>query len=138
MAIPLRVTLAALSIMALSAADGQAGPNNPNNPNAPNVSVGRISPMQPDFTMRPLRSFRDPSPGGSPGGTAQPNRDFNDLYFRFVGAVSEYDRQTTVDHLVRVPHRQATDRRHVRRAARHLAAGSSKPAIRAQAKPAAD
>jgi hypothetical protein len=88
--------------------------------------VSGISNIRPELSMRAPRSFRDPAPGG---GTAQPvNRSFDDLYFRFVGAVSDYDREASIGNVLQNPHPQAAGRRQVRRAARDVAAGKANAA----------
>jgi hypothetical protein len=65
---------------------------------------------------------------GFPGGdvtTGVPNREFTDLWFRFVSAVSEYNRQGTVEQLLRdrVPYVVSPEQ--VRKAGRDLAANMS-------------
>lgn len=65
---------------------------------------------------------------GFPGGdstTGSPNRDFQDLWYRFVSAVSEYNRQGTVEQLLRdrVPYVISAEQ--VRKAGRDLAANLS-------------
>ena len=86
-------------------------------------SVSGISTLRPDLSMRPPRSFRDPAPNGS----AQPvNRSFDDLYFRLVAAVSDYDREASAGNLLQNPRPPAVKRRHIRRAGRDVATGAAK------------
>ena len=114
--------------MVVSDAGAQGGPNNPSAP--------AISPMRPDFTMRPPRSFRDPA--AATGTTQQDpvNRDFNELWSRFVSSVSGYDRQASVDSTLRTQRPQAASRRHVRRAARNVAADKANAATPRKKHPA--
>lgn len=58
-------------------------------------------------------------PGGDPGGMV--NRDFNDLWIRFVSSVSNYVRQNEVDQLLRARSPVAVSQQQVRKAARDLA-----------------
>lgn len=62
-------------------------------------------------------------PGGDPGG--QVNRDFNDLWIRFVSSVSSFVRQGEVDALLRSSTPSAVSHQQVRKAARDLAANLS-------------
>jgi hypothetical protein len=64
---------------------------------------------------------------GFPGGEAQsaPNREFNDLWLRFVSAVSSYQRQLTVDSLLRANIPSAISQEQVRKAGRDLAGNLS-------------
>ena len=59
-------------------------------------------------------------PGGSVSGTSV-NRDFNDLWLRFVSSVSSLVRQNDVEKLLRAPVPAAIDQQQVRKAARDLA-----------------
>jgi hypothetical protein len=58
-------------------------------------------------------------PGGDGGGT--PNREFNDLWLRFVSAVSSLIRQRTADQILRSNLPAAISQQQVRKAARDLA-----------------
>jgi len=64
---------------------------------------------------------------GLPGGEAQatPNREFNDLWLRFVSAVSSFQRQLTVDSLLRANIPSAISQEQVRKAGRDLAGNLS-------------
>ena len=65
---------------------------------------------------------------GLPGGDAsqgQPNREFNDLWLRFVSMMSSYVRQFTVDNLLRSTERMPVNAEQVREAGRDLAANLS-------------
>lgn len=64
------------------------------------------------------------APGGDPNGT-EPNRDFNELWLRFVSAVSSFARQLTVDRLLRTNIPVAVSQEQVRKAGRDLAANLS-------------
>ncbi|MCF7220874.1 hypothetical protein [Marilutibacter chinensis] len=64
------------------------------------------------------------APGGDPNGN-QPNREFNDLWLRFVSAVSSFARQLTVDRLLRSNIPVAVSQEQVRKAGRDLAANLS-------------
>ena len=58
---------------------------------------------------------------GFPGGDADsPNRDFNDLFMRFVSAVSSFVRQNTVDNLLRSNIAAPISQQQVRKSARDL------------------
>jgi hypothetical protein len=46
---------------------------------------------------------------GEPGGDAQPNSEFVDLWMRFVGAVAEFSRQQTVDELMEAIRKSGRD-----------------------------
>jgi hypothetical protein len=62
-------------------------------------------------------------PGGDSGGMV--NREFNDLWIRFVSSVSTYVRQNEVDKLLRVGIPSSVGGQQVRKAARDLAANLS-------------
>jgi hypothetical protein len=64
---------------------------------------------------------------GIPGGnaTGMVNRDFNDLWLRFVSSVSAYVRQSEVDRLLRQKVPNAISQQQVRKAARDLATNLS-------------
>ena len=64
---------------------------------------------------------------GIPGGEAEsaPNREFNDLWLRFVSAVSSYQRQLTVDSLLRANIPSAISQEQVRKSGRDLAGNLS-------------
>jgi hypothetical protein len=64
---------------------------------------------------------------GIPGGSAtgMVNRDFNDLWLRFVSSVSAYVRQSEVDRLLRQKVPNAISQQQVRKAARDLATNLS-------------
>lgn len=62
-------------------------------------------------------------PGGDSGGMV--NRDFNDLWIRFVSSVSSYVRQNEVDKLLRSGMPASISAQQVRKAARDLAANLS-------------
>jgi hypothetical protein len=62
-------------------------------------------------------------PGGDAMGTV--NRDFNDLWLRFVSSVSSYVRQNEVDRLLRADAPYAVGHQQVRKAARDLAGNLS-------------
>ena len=62
-------------------------------------------------------------PGGEPG--AMVNREFNDLWLRFVSSVSNYVRQSEVDQLLRARVANAISQQQVRKAARDLASNLS-------------
>lgn len=64
------------------------------------------------------------APGGNPNGN-EPNRDFNELWLRFISAVSEFGRQLTVDRLIRSNIPVAVSQEQVRKAGRDLAANLS-------------
>jgi hypothetical protein len=64
---------------------------------------------------------------GIPGGEAQstPNREFNDLWLRFISGVSSFQRQLTVDSLLRANIPSAISQEQVRKAGRDLAGNLS-------------
>jgi hypothetical protein len=62
-------------------------------------------------------------PGGEP--MQSPNREFNDLWLRFVSAVSSYFRQSTVDNLLRATIPAPITQEGLRKAGRDLAANLS-------------
>ncbi|KRD41343.1 hypothetical protein ASE38_17200 [Cellulomonas sp. Root930] len=62
-------------------------------------------------------------PGGDPGGMV--NRDFNDLWIRFVSSVSSFIRQNEVDSLLRSATPSPISHQQVRKAARDLASNLS-------------
>ncbi|MBW8840890.1 MAG: hypothetical protein JF608_03595 [Sphingomonadales bacterium] len=64
---------------------------------------------------------------GAPGGdtTNMVNREFNDLWLRFVSSVSAFIRQTEVDNLLRSAVPSAISQQQVRKAARDLASNLS-------------
>ena len=62
-------------------------------------------------------------PGGEPGGMI--NREFNDLWLRFVSSVSNFVRQNEVDNLLRSGSPSAISQQQVRKAARDLAGNLS-------------
>ncbi|GAB3334091.1 hypothetical protein GCM10027359_06570 [Marilutibacter aestuarii] len=64
------------------------------------------------------------APGGDPNAN-QPNREFNDLWLRFLSAVSSFSRQLTVDRLLRSNIPVAVSQEQVRKAGRDLAANLS-------------
>jgi len=70
-----------------------------------------------------MRAFG--APGGDPGAN-QPNREFNELWLRFVSAVSSFGRQLSVDRLLRTNIPVAVSQEQVRKAARDLGASLSR------------
>lgn len=64
------------------------------------------------------------APGGNPSGS-EPNRDFNELWLRFVSAVSSFGRQITVDRLLRTNIPVSVSQEQVRKSGRDLAANLS-------------
>src|SRR5262249_51430833 len=64
------------------------------------------------------------APGGNP--SIEPNRDFNELWLRFVSAVSSFTRQLTVEKLLRNSVPLAVSPEQVRKAARDLGANLSR------------
>ena len=64
------------------------------------------------------------APGGNPNGN-EPNRDFNELWLRFVSAVSTFARQLSVDRLLRTNIPVAVSQEQVRKAGRDAAANLS-------------
>lgn len=69
-----------------------------------------------------MRAFG--APGGDPNG-ALPNREFNELWLRFVSAVSSFARQLTVEKLLRSSVPMAVSQEQVRKSGRDLAANLS-------------
>jgi hypothetical protein len=65
------------------------------------------------------------APGGNPGMT-EPNRDFNELWLRFVSSVSSFSRQLTVDRMLRSNIPMAVSQEQVRKAGRDLGANMSR------------
>lgn len=65
---------------------------------------------------------------GAPGGNVanEPNRDFNELWLRFVSAVSSFARQLTVERLLRNSVPMAVTQEQVRKAGRDLGANLSR------------
>lgn len=63
-------------------------------------------------------------PGGDPN-AAMPNREFNELWLRFVSSVSAFSRQLTVEKLLRNAVPMAVSQETVRKAGRDLAANLS-------------
>lgn len=72
-----------------------------------------------DLYMRVLGT-----PGGDASGT-QPNREFKELWLRFVSAVSQFGRQLSVDRMLRSNIPVAVSQEQVRKAGRDLAANLS-------------
>ncbi len=70
-----------------------------------------------------MRAFG--APGGDPS-INQPNREFNDLWWRFVSSVSSFGRQLTVDRMFRSQIPLSVSQEQVRKAARDLAASLSR------------
>jgi hypothetical protein len=64
-------------------------------------------------------------PGGNPQGS-EPNRDFNELWLRFVSAVSSFSRQLTVERMLRSNAPMAVSQEQVRKAGRDLGANLSR------------
>jgi hypothetical protein len=64
------------------------------------------------------------APGGNP--SAEPNRDFNELWMRFVSAVSNFSRQLTVERMLRGKVPLAVTQEQVRKAARDLGTNLSR------------
>lgn len=64
------------------------------------------------------------APGGNPAG--EPNRDFNELWLRFVSAVSSFARQNTVERMLRSSVPVAVSQEQVRKAGRDLGANLSR------------
>jgi len=69
-----------------------------------------------------MRAFG--APGGDPNG-ALPNREFNELWLRFVSAVSSFARQLTVEKMLRSSVPMAVSQEQVRKSGRDLAANLS-------------
>lgn len=65
------------------------------------------------------------APGGDPSNN-EPNREFNELWLRFVSAVSSFGRQLSVDRLLRTNIPVAVSQEQVRKAARDLGASLSR------------
>jgi hypothetical protein len=65
------------------------------------------------------------APGGDPSNN-QPNREFNELWLRFVSAVSTFGRQLSVDRMLRTNIPVAVSQEQVRKAARDLGASLSR------------
>jgi len=65
------------------------------------------------------------APGGDPS-LNQPNREFNELWLRFVSAVSSFGRQLSVDRMLRTNIPIAVSQEQVRKAARDLGASLSR------------
>jgi hypothetical protein len=65
------------------------------------------------------------APGGNPN-VGEPNRDFNELWLRFLSAVSSFARQLTVDRLLRSTMPMAVSQEQVRKAGRDLGANLSR------------
>jgi hypothetical protein len=65
------------------------------------------------------------APGGNPN-VGEPNRDFNDLWLRFLSAVSSFARQLTVDRLLRSTVPMSVTQEQVRKAGRDLGANLSR------------
>ncbi|HLO96909.1 MAG TPA: hypothetical protein VK195_21585, partial [Burkholderiaceae bacterium] len=65
------------------------------------------------------------APGGNPN-AGEPNRDFNELWLRFVSAVSSFARQISVERLLRNNIPMAVSQEQVRKAARDLGANLSR------------
>ena len=65
------------------------------------------------------------APGGNPNG-GEPNRDFSELWLRFVSAVSSFARQLTVDRLLRTNVPMSVSQELVRKAGRDLGANLSR------------
>lgn len=66
---------------------------------------------------------------GAPGGSAvglEPNRDFNELWLRFISAVSSFARQQTVERLLRNAVPMAVSQEQLRKSARDLGANLSR------------
>ncbi len=65
------------------------------------------------------------APGGNPN-IGEPNRDFNELWLRFLSAVSSFARQLTVDRLLRSSMPMSVSQEQVRKAGRDLGANLSR------------
>lgn len=65
------------------------------------------------------------APGGNPN-AGEPNRDFNELWLRFLSAVSSFARQLTVDRMLRSNVPMAVSQEQVRKAGRDLGANLSR------------
>ncbi|MED5617767.1 hypothetical protein [Ideonella sp. BN130291] len=64
------------------------------------------------------------APGGNPSN--EPNRDFNELWLRFISAVSSFSRQLTVERMLRNSVPMAVSQEQVRKAGRDLGANLSR------------
>lgn len=64
------------------------------------------------------------APGGNPG--SEPNRDFSELWLRFISAVSSFARQNTVERMLRSTVPIAVSQEQVRKAGRDLGANLSR------------
>jgi hypothetical protein len=64
------------------------------------------------------------APGGNPGN--EPNREFNDLWLRFISSVSSFSRQLTVERMLRNAIPMAVSQEQVRKAGRDLGANLSR------------
>lgn len=73
-----------------------------------------------DLYMRALGA-----PGGDPS-MNQPNREFNELWLRFISAVSSFGRQLSVDRMFRASVPVSVSQEQVRKSARDLAASLSR------------
>lgn len=69
-----------------------------------------------------MRAFG--APGGNPA--TEPNRDFNELWLRFISAVSSFSRQLTVERMLRNAIPMAVSQEQVRKAGRDLGANLSR------------
>lgn len=65
------------------------------------------------------------APGGNPN-AGEPNRDFNELWLRFLSAVSSFSRQLSVDRLLRSTVPMSVSQEQVRKAGRDLGANLSR------------
>jgi hypothetical protein len=65
------------------------------------------------------------APGGNPN-IGEPNRDFNELWMRFLSSVSSFSRQLTVDRLLRSSVPMSVSQEQVRKAGRDLGANLSR------------
>ena len=64
------------------------------------------------------------APGGNPA--SEPNRDFNELWLRFVSAVSSFSRQISVDRVLRTTLPMGVSQEQVRKSARDLGTNLSR------------
>jgi hypothetical protein len=64
------------------------------------------------------------APGGNPA--SEPNRDFNELWLRFVSSVSSFSRQLTVERMLRNTIPMAVSQEQVRKSARDLGTNLSR------------
>jgi hypothetical protein len=100
-----------IASFALCTTGAYAGPNGPI---ITTVRISNMSSIRPDLTVRaPTRS------------ADTVNRDFDDLWARFVSSASSFERQAQVDDLLGRRGSVSLGKPQVRRAARHLAADSS-------------